>query len=121
MANDPDLILLETVKTHRDRMRSALVHGRIEERRTVNDNIRRFLASVIVAALICGICVGISFVASVLTEQREEQQRVEQERDAAFGHQSPAETDSTSDSGSDIGVNLSTDPDRSAPEGEPVE
>lgn len=87
MANDPDLILLETVKTHRNRLRSALVYGRIEERRTVNDNIRRFLASVIVAALICGVCVGISFVASVLEEQRQEEQRVEQEREAA---QNPA-------------------------------
>ena len=64
-----DAILLETVKTHRARLASAFVHGELTERRRANDNVRRLVGGVVVAAVLCAGCVGFSFVASVLGGQ----------------------------------------------------
>ena len=64
-----DAILLETVKTHRTRLTSAFVHGELTERRLANDNVRRFIGGMVLAAVLCAGCVGFSFVASVLGKQ----------------------------------------------------
>lgn len=64
-----DAILLETVKTHRARLSSAFVHGELTERRRANDNVRRLVGSVVLAAVLCAGCVGYSFVASILGRQ----------------------------------------------------
>ena len=64
-----DLILLETVKTHRARLTSAFVHGALPERRVTNDNLRRLIGSVVLAAVVCAGCVGFSFVSSLLGRQ----------------------------------------------------
>ena len=60
-----DLILLETVKTHRARLTSAFVFGELQERRLANDNVRRLVGSVVLAAVLCAGCVGFSFVSSI--------------------------------------------------------
>jgi hypothetical protein len=62
MARDPDAILLESVKVHRGRLRAAFLHGDLRDRRTTNDNVRRFVGSTVVAALMCAGCAGYSFV-----------------------------------------------------------
>jgi len=69
-----DRALIEEARTQRFRLGSALLHGRISGRRTVNDNVRRFIASLIVAALACAVCVGISFVTDLLERQAAEKQ-----------------------------------------------
>ncbi|MFJ2369100.1 hypothetical protein [Microbacterium sp. NPDC087665] len=69
-----DRTLIEEARTQRMRHGSALLHGRIDERRTVNDNVGRFVGSLIVAALACAICVGISFVTDLLERQAAEKQ-----------------------------------------------
>jgi len=69
MPDQRDAVLVEAARTQRMRLGSALLYGRIEERRTVNDNLRRLIASVIVAALACAACVGVSFVADLLAQQ----------------------------------------------------
>lgn len=69
-----DRTLIEEARTQRMRLGSALLHGRIDERRTVNDNVGRFVGSLIVAALACAVCVGISFVTDLLERQAAEKQ-----------------------------------------------
>lgn len=64
-----DLILLETVKTHRARLTSAFVFGELTQRRMANDNVRRLIGGVIAAAVLCAGCVGFSFVAGILDQQ----------------------------------------------------
>lgn len=62
MARDPDAILLESARVHRARLRAAFLHGDLGERRTTPDNVRRFVGSVVVAAVVSAGCAGWSFV-----------------------------------------------------------
>jgi hypothetical protein len=64
-----DTILLETVKTHRARLLSAFLYGELAERRLGQDNLKRLLGSVVLAAVICTGCVGFSLVTSLIASQ----------------------------------------------------
>src|SRR4029453_11092179 len=77
MPNNRDTVLLETVKTHRARLLSAFLYGELAERRLGQDNLKRLLGSVVLAAVICTGCVGFSLVTSLLASQaaRQTQQR----------------------------------------------
>lgn len=66
---DRDLVLLETVKTHRARLVSAFLSGELAERRVINDNVRRLLGGIVLAAVFCAACVGFSFVSAQLGKQ----------------------------------------------------
>jgi hypothetical protein len=70
---DPDRILLETTRTHRDRLASALAFGPLDRRRRVNPNVRRFVGSVVLAAVAGVGCLGFSFVVNLLEDRREDQ------------------------------------------------
>lgn len=70
---ESDRVLIETTRTHRDRLASAFAFGDLERRRRVNTNLRRFIGSVVLAAVICVGCVGVSFVLDLLQGQREEE------------------------------------------------
>lgn len=59
---DKDPILIETAQTRRTRLLASLVFGPIAERRRVTSNVGRFIASAVVAAVICLVCLGFSFV-----------------------------------------------------------
>jgi hypothetical protein len=61
-----DTILLETVRTRRVRLQSALLHGGLAQRRMVNDNVRRVVASLVAAAVLCAGCVGFAVLTSLL-------------------------------------------------------
>ncbi|MGC5169302.1 hypothetical protein ACPW96_06410 [Micromonospora sp. DT81.3] len=67
--SDRDALLLEAVTVHRDRLSSALVFGPPRARRSVGTNVRRFVGSVVLAAVVCAVCVAISFIGSVLAQQ----------------------------------------------------
>ncbi|MET0735627.1 MAG: hypothetical protein ABWY55_08290 [Microbacterium sp.] len=69
MPDQRDTVLIEQAKIQRMRLGSALLHGHIGERRTVNDNMRRLMGSLIIAAVACATCVGISFVTQLLADQ----------------------------------------------------
>src|SRR3712207_9428809 len=43
---DQDRIVIETTRTHRQRLASALSFGALDRRRPVNTNVRRFVGSV---------------------------------------------------------------------------
>lgn len=62
MPRDSDAILLESVRVHRARMRASFLHGDLRARRATNDNVRRFVGSVVLAAVLCAGCAGYSFV-----------------------------------------------------------
>ncbi|MFT3861920.1 OCRE domain-containing protein [Micropruina sp.] len=66
-------ILIETTRTHRRRLGSALAFGSLEERRVANNNVKRAIGSIVTAAVIGAVCVGTSFVTDLLARQREEQ------------------------------------------------
>jgi hypothetical protein len=73
MPTNRDTILLETVKTHRARLLSAFLYGELAERRLGQDNLKRLLGSVVLAAVICTACVGFSLVTSLLASQAAKQ------------------------------------------------
>ena len=52
MSSDSDVLLLETVKTHRARLRAAFLFGELTERRAANDNVRRFINDQPLAGLV---------------------------------------------------------------------
>lgn len=76
MAEQQDRVLMEGARIQRTRLAAALLFGRIEERRTVNDNMRRLMASIIVAAVVCAGCVGVSYISKVFADQAAQSQTV---------------------------------------------
>ncbi|KQS07784.1 hypothetical protein ASG04_11345 [Curtobacterium sp. Leaf183] len=66
MPDNNDTILLESVRTHRVRLRGAFLIGELAERRTVNDNVRRLVGSMVLAAVVCAGCVGTAFVLNAI-------------------------------------------------------
>ena len=79
MAGNRDTVLIETVRTHRNRLVAAFLHGEVEERRTVNDNVRRFVVGLVLAAVAAAGCVGTAFVIDYLAQQQAAQQQQQQE------------------------------------------
>ncbi|TQK18363.1 hypothetical protein FBY40_0850 [Microbacterium sp. SLBN-154] len=69
MPDQKDAVLIEQAKIQRMRLGSALLYGHIDERRTVNDHMKRLIGSIIVAAIACAVCAGISFVSQLLADQ----------------------------------------------------
>lgn len=62
MARDLDETLIETVRVRRRRLREALLYGALRTRRASGDNLRPLLIGLVLAAVACAVCVGISFV-----------------------------------------------------------
>ena len=71
MPDQRDAVLVDQAKIQRMRLGAALLYGRIDERRTVNDHMRRLIGSLIVAAVACAVCVGVSFVVQLLSDQQQ--------------------------------------------------
>ncbi|GAA1923468.1 hypothetical protein GCM10009775_14800 [Microbacterium aoyamense] len=69
MPDHRDTVLIEQAKIERMRLGAALLYGRIAERRTVNDHMKRLVGSIIVAAIACAATVGVSFVTQLLSAQ----------------------------------------------------
>lgn len=61
-----DQALLESVRTHRDRLGAAIAHGSLGARRPVTSLTRRLIAGMVVAAIAGAACVGVGFVGSIL-------------------------------------------------------
>jgi hypothetical protein len=68
VARDLDAALLESVRVRRRRLRDAFLHGALRTRRTTADNVRRLVIGLILAALACAICAGVSFVKAHIHE-----------------------------------------------------
>ena len=61
-----DVILVETVKTHRTRLLAAFLFGEPAERRMPNDNLKRWLGGAVLAVVACAGCIGFALVRSLL-------------------------------------------------------
>ncbi|GIG21636.1 hypothetical protein Cch01nite_23600 [Cellulomonas chitinilytica] len=70
---DRDQVLLESTATHRERVAAALLFGPLDERRKAPTNVKRFVVSVVLAAVACVGCLGFSFVVGLLDDRRQEQ------------------------------------------------
>lgn len=66
---DRDRVLVETAKTRRQRLLTSFTFGDLANRRIARNNLGRFIGSSIVAALICAVCLGYSFVTNTLDSQ----------------------------------------------------
>jgi hypothetical protein len=53
---------------------AAFLFGDLDERRVVNDNTKRLIGSIVLAAVICAGCVGFAFVSNILAEQAAEKE-----------------------------------------------
>lgn len=71
MPDQRDTVLVDQARIQRMRLGAALLYGRIDERRTVNDHMRRLVGSLILAAVACAVCVGVSFVVQLLSDQQQ--------------------------------------------------
>lgn len=69
MPRNSDAVLLESVSTHRRRLRQAFLLGRLADRRQVNDNVKRLIGSIVLAAVAGVGCLGYSFVTTTLAKQ----------------------------------------------------
>ena len=74
MTRDLDEQLLEQVSVRRRRLLDAVLWGRQRTQLSMPDNVTRFLVSLIVAALICVVCVGFSFVKDAIERARADRQ-----------------------------------------------
>jgi hypothetical protein len=70
VADETDAVLLEAVRTHRARLRGAFLLGELAERREVNDNVKRMIGSLVLAAVVCAGCVGTALVLHALATQQ---------------------------------------------------
>lgn len=68
---DRDQTLIDSAKAQHARLTSAFVYGEQDNRRPVNENVKRVIGSVVLAATICAVCLGVSFVMNMLQSQKE--------------------------------------------------
>lgn len=85
-----DQALLESVRTHRERLGSAIAFGSLGARRPVASLMRRLVVGVVIAAIACAACVGVSFVGSILRANAAEHEQQERPGDPL---ESPAPSD----------------------------
>lgn len=70
MSSHEDSALLETVRTHRERLRGAFLAGSHGTRRSISTLTGKVMGSIVLAAVAVAVCVGVSFVISVLPQSR---------------------------------------------------
>ncbi len=84
MSLNRDSILLESVRTHRARLRGAFLLGPLTGRRPVNDNVKRMIGSLVLAAVVGAGCVGTSFVTNFLADQAAAKAAQQQQQQQLF-------------------------------------
>ncbi len=75
MGRDLDEQLLEQVGVRRRRLVDAVLWGRQRTQLAIPDNVTRFFVSLVVAALVCAGCVGVSFAQDAIERVRAQQQQ----------------------------------------------
>ena len=70
MTADRDLVLVETVRTHRARLVAAFLHGGLTQRRPANDNLRRLAVGIVLAAVACVGCIGYALISTYLADHQ---------------------------------------------------
>ena len=94
MPANRDTVLLETVRTHRARLTAAFLFGELADRRVANDNVRRFIAGIVLAAVASAGCVGATFVIDFFkTQAATQQQQLQQQQQLETPTPDPTPTD----------------------------
>ena len=70
MTADRDLVLVETVHTHRTRLVAAFLYGELAHRRPVSDNLVRYAIGLVLAAFTCVGCIGYALLSTYLAGTR---------------------------------------------------
>ncbi|MGO2532242.1 hypothetical protein ACTXOR_02875 [Arthrobacter rhombi] len=85
MATEFDNQLIESVAVRRNRVTDALLYGENPTERRWKATTKQFLFSLVAAALITAICIGVSFVSNMLaTRAAEKKQRQDQMQSSAI-------------------------------------
>lgn len=79
MATEFDNQLIESVAVRRNRVTDALLYGENPTERRWKATTKQFLFSLVAAALITAICIGVSFVSNMLSTRAEEQKLRQQQ------------------------------------------
>ncbi|WP_417217349.1 hypothetical protein [Arthrobacter sp.] len=79
MATEFDSQLIESVAVRRNRVTDALLYGDNPTERRWKATTKQFLFSLVAAAMITAICIGVSFVSNMIAKQAE-QKRQQQEQ-----------------------------------------
>lgn len=97
MATEFDSQLIESVTVRRNRLSDALLYGANPTERRWKSTARTFVFSIVTAALIAAVCVGVAFVGNLMANQQRQQQEREQKLNSAPLHvpAPPASTDPT--------------------------
>lgn len=85
VATEFDSQLIESVAVRRNRVTDALLYGENPTERRWKATTKQFLFSLVAAALITAVCIGVSFVSNLLAtqaEQKRQQQEQLQQRSA---------------------------------------
>lgn len=85
MATEFDSQLIESVAVRRNRVTDALLYGQNLTERRWKATTKQFLFSLVAAALITAVCIGVSFISNLLAtraEQKQQQQEQLQQRSA---------------------------------------
>jgi hypothetical protein len=93
-----DQALLESVRTHRERLGSAIAFGSLGARRPLTNLTSRLIAGLVIAAIACAACVGVGFVGSILRANAaaaEEQRQQQEQQSPAPEDETPAPADET--------------------------
>jgi cation transporter-like permease len=69
MSPDRDLVLVETVRTHRARLVAAFLYGELTRRRRTDENLRRFACGIVLAAFVGVGCIAYAVVSAYLGGQ----------------------------------------------------
>lgn len=86
MATEFDSQLIESVAVRRNRVTDALLYGENPTERRWRASTRLFLFSVVAAALITAVCIGVSFVSNMLATQAEQKQQQQQQLQQRSAH-----------------------------------
>ncbi|MFC0249113.1 hypothetical protein ACFFIO_11460 [Citricoccus parietis] len=91
---DFDSQLIESVEVRRERLSASFLFGLNPTERRWKDRTNFFVYGLILAALACAFCVGISFIVNIIGNwlaEREERDQQQQQRNAVVQPESPSQ------------------------------
>lgn len=76
MSSEFDAQLIESVTVRRSRLTDALLYGSNPTERRWKSPLKLFLVSIVIAALVAAICVGVSFITNIFQQQAAEKEKL---------------------------------------------
>lgn len=76
MSSEFDAQLIESVTVRRARLTDALLYGSNPTERRWKSPLKLFLVSIVIAALVAAVCVGVSFITNIFAQQAAEKEKL---------------------------------------------